>query len=122
MRNARPGSALGLAYADMTSRETGRSIMHLTRHGLALLIGLATSGVGSALAQTGGTTSGPAVNSPATLGTGGVTPATPHQTEAVRNQGGASVAGEQRGQLGGTTDTVKPGASDAGSGVTPRRQ
>ncbi len=96
--------------------------MRVTRYGLPLLIGLAAIGIGSAVAQTSGTTSGPAAGTPATLGTGGVTPATPHQTEAIRNQGGVPVTGEQRGQLGGTTDTVRPGASDAGSGVTPRRQ
>lgn len=78
--------------------------------------------IAPAVAQTSGTTSGPAAGSPATLGTGGVTPTTPHQTGVVRNGGGASVQGERRGQLGGTTDAVKPGASDAGSGVTPRRQ
>ena len=74
-----------------------------------------------AFAQSSGTTSGPQAGSPTTLGTGGVTPTSPHQTGTVRNQGGASIQGEQRGQLGGTTETVKPGASDAGSGATPRR-
>jgi len=102
--------------------------MRVRTHFLALAVGLAFFGLGPASAQTPstttttGTTSGPAVGSPATLGTGGVTPTTPHQTEAVRNGGGVPVQGEQRGQVGGTTNTVKPGASDAGSGVTPRRQ
>ena len=35
--------------------------------------------------------------------------------------GGVPITGEQRGQLGGTTSTVKPGASDTELGVTPRR-
>ena len=96
--------------------------MRVRTHVVALAAGLALTGLGSASAQTSGTTSGPAAGSPATLGTGGVTPTTPHQTQAVRNSGGAAVTGERRGQLGGTSDTVKPGASDAGSGVTPRRQ
>jgi len=91
------------------------------RHLLAFAAGLALIGLGSANAQTTGTTTGPAAGSPATLGTGGVTPTSPHQTEAIRNGGGVPVQAERRGQLGGTTDTVKPGASDAGSGVTPRR-
>jgi len=95
--------------------------MRVRSYLLSLAAGLALTGIGSAGAQTG-TTTGPAAGSPATLGTGGVTPTTPHQTETVRNGGGVPVQGEQRGQLGGTSDTVKPGASDAGSGVTPRRQ
>jgi hypothetical protein len=73
-----------------------------------------------ALAQSG-TTSGPAAGTPATMGTGGTTPSTPHQTNTVRNSGGVPITGEQRGQLGGTASTVKPGASDTESGVTPRR-
>lgn len=90
-------------------------------HLLSLTLGLALTGVGAASAQTGGTTSGPAAGTPTTLGTGGVSPATPHQADAVRNGGGMPVQGERQGQLGGTADTVRPGASDAGSGVTPRR-
>lgn len=96
--------------------------MHFTRIHAAMIAFVAAAGLSMpALAQSGGTTSGPAAGSPATMGTGGVAPATPHQTNTVRNSGGAPITGEQRGQLGGTGDTVKPGASDAGSGVTPRR-
>jgi hypothetical protein len=103
---------------------------------LSLAAGLALFGLGQANAQGtnspgtnspasnaqganpgGGTTTGPAVGSPATLGTGGVTGATPHQTEAVRNSGGVPITAEKRGQHGGTRHTVKPGASDAGAGV-----
>ena len=87
---------------------------------LAAIAGLLAAG-GTALAQSG-TTTGPAAGSPATLGTGGVTPASPHQTEAVRNSGGVPVTGERQGQLGGTANTVEPGKSDAGSGVTPQRR
>ena len=93
---------------------------------LSLAAGLALFGLGHANAQgtnppaanpSGATTSGPAVGSPATLGTGGVTPATPHQTGAVRNGGGVPITAEKRGQRGGTHRTVKPGHSDAGAGV-----
>ncbi len=75
---------------------------------------------GSASAQTnpsGGVTSGPASGQPATLGTGGVTPATPHQTDALQQQGSNPIAAERQGQQGGTQTSVKPGASDAGAGV-----
>jgi len=89
---------------------------------LASAAAAALIGFGSANAQTSGTTTGPAAGSPATLGTGGVTPTSPHQTEAIRNGGGVPVQAEQRGQLGGgTASSVKPGASDAGSGRTPPR-
>lgn len=73
-----------------------------------------------AMAQSSGVTSGPAVGSPATLGTGGTVPASPHQTETVRNGGGVPIQSEQGGQTGGTRNTVAPGASDAGSGTTRR--
>jgi len=97
--------------------------MHFSTHlhAAAIAVIVAAGLSVPAMAQSGGTTSGPAAGSPATLGTGGVTPSTPHQTNAVRNGGGVPVQGENRGQLGGTTTTVKPGASDTESGVTPRR-
>lgn len=64
--------------------------------------------VSAALAQSG-TTSGPASGSPATLGTGGQAPATPHQTDTLKG-GGAAMQKEQQGQAGGTsTGPAKPG-------------
>ncbi len=70
---------------------------------------------GSAQAQTG-VTSGPASGQPATLGTGGMTTATPHQADSLQHPG-SPVTAERQGQQGGTRTSVKPGASDAGSGV-----
>lgn len=64
-----------------------------------------------------GVTSGPASGRPATLGTGGVTTATPHQTAVTGNHAGTAVRAERRGQQGGTRSTVRPGESDAGAGA-----
>lgn len=104
--------------------------MRISTKLLSLAAAIALLGSGQAGAQgtnspqgaaptgtTTGTTTGPAVGSPATLGTGGVTSATPHQTEAVRNRGGVPITAEGSGQQGGTPGTVKPGTSDAGAGV-----
>ena len=96
--------------------------MRVRTHLLPFAAGLILIGLGAASAQTAGTTSGPAVGTPATLGPGGVTTATPHQADTIRNGGGAPVQGERTGQVGGTAATIKPGASDAGSGVTPKPQ
>lgn len=78
---------------------------------------LAVASSTAALAQSSGTTSGPASGKPATLGTGGQTTATPHMTDSLANHGGSTVQNEQTGQSGGTASTVKPGVSDAGAGV-----
>jgi Spy/CpxP family protein refolding chaperone len=51
--------------------------------------------------QQKGMSSGPATGSPATLGTGGQTPVTPHQSEVLRNRGGPTVQQEE-GQKGAT--------------------
>lgn len=84
---------------------------------------LVVGGFGVALAQTtsptGGVTSGPGAPTPgpATLGTGGTAPASPHQTHSLQNHGGRAVRAERSGQHGGTRSAVRPGASDAGAGV-----
>ena len=57
----------------------------------------------AAMAQTTGTTSGPAAGSPTTLGTGGQTPAVGAQTEPLRNNGGRAMTREHKGQRGGAT-------------------
>ncbi len=75
--------------------------------------------VSQAIAQGTGVTSGPAVGSPATMGTGGQSAATPDQSNVLRNQGGAAIRNEQAGQSGGTSASVKPGLPDAGAGVHP---
>ncbi|MBV9654622.1 MAG: hypothetical protein JOZ42_08675 [Acetobacteraceae bacterium] len=63
----------------------------------------------AAFAQNG-TTSGPASGSPATLGTGGQSAATPHQRESLQKTGRA-VQNEGQGQTGGTsTAPAKPGS------------
>ncbi len=101
---------------------------------LSLAAAAALFGIGPAGAQStgttlntgsnpsGGVTSGPAVGSPATLGTGGTTPSTPHQTDTIRNNGGAAIKHAKQGQHGGTRASVKPGRSDAGAGVHEGRQ
>ncbi len=81
-------------------------------------------GLGSANAQTnpsGGVTSGPAAGQPATLGTGGMTTATPHQSDSLQHSGGPAITAEQKGQHGGTRTSVKPGKADAGAGVHQTR-
>lgn len=51
-----------------------------------------------AFSQTqGGTTSGPATGTPATLGTNGTTPTSPHQTNVLRNKGGKATQNEKPG-------------------------
>ena len=65
----------------------------------------------------GGVTSGPAAGRPTTLGTGGVTTATPHQLHVTGRGAGTAVHTERRGQQGGTRSSVRPGQSDAGAGV-----
>jgi hypothetical protein len=71
------------------------------------------------MAQPVGTTSGPAAGTPATLGTGGQTSATTHQTETMRNAGGTAVQSEKQGQIGGNGSSVVPGVSGAESGTNP---
>jgi hypothetical protein len=73
-----------------------------------------------ALAQTGGTTSGPAAGTATTLGTGGQTPATPHQNRTVTG-GGPATQNEAKGQAGGAAP-VKPGLSGSESGRTPAKK
>lgn len=63
-----------------------------------------------------GVTSGPAAGVPTTLGTGGQSAATPHQSDSMRNHGGPAVSNETQGQQGGTPASVKPGLPDAGAG------
>lgn len=45
----------------------------------------------------GGTTSGPAAGTPATLGNNGASPTSPHQTEVLRDKGGQATQGETTG-------------------------
>ena len=76
------------------------------------------TGSGGRSGSEGGVTSGPAAGRPTTLGTGGVTPTSPHQTTVTRSHGGATMQDERGVQGAGGTDTsVRPGASDAGAGV-----
>ena len=65
-----------------------------------------------------GVTSGPAAGTPATLGTGGETPTTPHQQSALRNRGGKTIQREQQAGAGGASQAGHQGKSDAGSGKT----
>jgi len=62
----------------------------------------------SAVAQQSGATSGPVAGSHTTLGTGGRTPTTPHQSDALHNKGGGSIQGEHQGQAGGSDQTIAP--------------
>ena len=90
---------------------------------LSLATAVTLAGFGTAAAQSsgtttgGGVTSGPAAGQPATLGTGGVVPATKPQTGVLQHKGGKAIKAEKRGQHGGTRAGVKPGKSDAGAGV-----
>jgi hypothetical protein len=65
-----------------------------------------------------GVTSGPAAGTPATLGTGGEVPASPHQTGVLDKSGGATVQHEQQGQSGGAAP-VRPGQTGSESGRSP---
>ncbi len=73
----------------------------------------------AAMAQAQGTTSGPASGSPATLGTGGTTPVTPHQSESLRDKGGAALKDEHQGQTGGTTKKAAERGTEAGPAPKP---
>ncbi len=64
-----------------------------------------------------GTTSGPAVGTPATMGTGGVTAASPHQLQDTRDQGGPAVKPELS-QSGGASNKGRQGRPGTESGKT----
>ena len=81
------------------------------------LLGLGGPALAQNAAAPGGVTSGPAAGSPVTLGTGGVTTATPHQTDVTGSHVGAPIGAAQGGQQGGTQSSVRPGQSDAGAGT-----
>jgi len=63
--------------------------------------GTPPSGQSGATTGQPGVTSGPAAGTPATLGTGGTTPASPHQMHTVHHRA-RSVSNEHKGQAGGT--------------------
>ena len=66
-----------------------------------------------------GTTSGPAAGKPATLGSGGSTPATPHQQQGVKDQS-SSVKGD-KDTTGSSGSSQEPSASgQSGSGSAPK--
>jgi hypothetical protein len=70
-----------------------------------------------------GITSGDATNTPPTLGTGGVTTATPHQSQVIKDQG-SSVTREQEQSSGSSQApqgpaTGEPGAKGTQSGPAP---
>ena len=67
-----------------------------------------------AMAQTSGTTSGPAAGSAATMGTSGQTTATKHMAESLKNPG-SSLKAEKAGGNAGTMP--QKGVSDAGAGT-----
>ncbi len=75
----------------------------MTRQILFAAVAAAIISGGAAMAQTPGTTSGPAAGSPTTLGTGGQTPAVGAQTEPLRSNGGRAMTREHKGQHGGAT-------------------
>jgi hypothetical protein len=64
----------------------------------------------------GGTTSGPAAGTPATLGTGGETPASPHQINDTRNHGGKAIRSETGNQSGGAGQAGAKGAPGGKNG------
>ena len=71
-----------------------------------------------------GSTSGPASGSPTTLGSGGTTPATPHQLEGVKDQSSSITRGTEQGS-GSTqepkgTAMEKPGAAGTEAGPSPK--
>jgi hypothetical protein len=70
-----------------------------------------------------GTTSGPASGSPATMGTTGSTPGTPHQNEAIRDPSSAvkPQGGQGDTQGSGSVGTQQPGSPDTQSGATPKQ-
>jgi len=78
---------------------------------------------GTALAQqqttAPGVTSGPAVGTPATLGSGGTVPASPHQQSVVRGGGGKTIQRETQNHSGGPGQPGRPGAGGTESGKTP---
>ena len=59
-----------------------------------------------------GTTSGPAAGKPATLGSGGASPATPHQQQGVKDQS-SSVKGDK--DMGSSGSSQEPSAAGSGS-------
>jgi len=64
----------------------------------------------------GGVTSGPATNSPTTLGSGGNVPASPHQLQGTQKSGGQAINGEEKGQQGGSgTSMPSKQGTEAGS-------
>jgi hypothetical protein len=65
-----------------------------------------------------GTTSGPAAGTPAALGTGGEVPATPHQTDVLKNSGGETIKQEHQGQSGSAAP-VQPGQTGSEAGQSP---
>lgn len=76
--------------------------------------------------QQKGTTSGPASDSPATLGTSGTVPATPHQTQDIRDPGPAVTRELEQGsqpdatQSSGSVGTKQPGSPGTESGLPPK--
>lgn len=88
-----------------------------------LLAGAIVAGP-AALAQqsTGGAagiTSGPANNSATTLGTGGETPTSPHQTQVLRYKGGPAIQKEKMSK-GGPGEPGRPGRTGTESGRAPQ--
>jgi hypothetical protein len=72
-----------------------------------------------------GTTSGPASNSPTTLGTGGNTTATPHQQQGVKDQSSSVTREKEQGAGSGSSQEPQgpavgqPGAEGSTSGPAP---
>lgn len=86
---------------------------------IATVLGLMAMLAAPAMAQTSGTTSGPAAGGTATLGTSGQTTATPHMADSLKTPGPALKA-ENAGKNAGTMP--QKGVSDAGAGThnTPK--
>ena len=83
-----------------------------------------SSKLGTSSEGQSGTTSGPAAGSPTTLGTGGASPATPHQQQGVKDQSssvtkgqGDSMSGSSQPPLG---DVGKQGMQGNKSGPSAK--
>jgi hypothetical protein len=85
---------------------------------LAAPIALAQQTQPSSSDPPAGVTSGPAAGTPATLGTGGEVPASPHQTGVLDKSGGKTIQQEQQGQSGNAAP-VRPGQTGSESGQSP---
>lgn len=80
------------------------SMLHRVLAGVAVLPLIVGAPAAFAQAQSG-TTSGPASGTPATLGNNGAAPASPHQTDVLRNKGGQATEGESVGTSAPATGT-----------------